>query len=503
MKILKTKQAKEADEYTIKNEPISSTDLMERAATRATEWILENFAEQDEYHIFCGTGNNGGDGLVISRKLKEAGKKINVYIVEFSNKFSDDFQINYDKLKNKTKITHIKQVGDFPMLAENIVIIDAIFGSGLTRPVVGFAGEIINKINKIKGKAIISIDIPSGLFGEENHQFPEQNIIEANYTLTFEFPFISFFLAENEQYVGEVILIPIGISSEIVKKLETNFYLLEEEEIYSLIKPRKKYSHKGTYGHALLLAGSYGMTGAAVLSARAAHRTGLGLLTAHLPSACVDIMQISSPETIIDIDADKYVSTKVKGLSKYNAIAVGPAIGTGNRSSELLLKLLKNPENKAYIFDADAITILAKNKKLFDKIPPKSILTPHPKEFERLVGKSQNHYKRLMEQRKFSVRYNVIVVLKGANTTISTPDGKVFVNPTGNPGMATAGSGDVLTGIILGLLAQGYPPEKAAKIGVFIHGMAGDIAAEDIGQYSLIASDIVDYLPYALSFYDF
>ena len=501
MKILKTKQVKEADEYTIKNEPISSIDLMERAASRASEWILENFEFQQDFDVFAGPGNNGGDGLVIARKLAEAGKKVRVFIVEFTNKFSKDFKENFNKIKH-IDVFYIKKTEDFPKLKGNTVIIDAIFGSGLSRPVVGFAGEVIEQINRSDKLAIISIDIPSGLFGEENHHYPEQHIVKADFTLTFEFPFISFFLAENEDYVGEVIIIPIGISKDYIEKAETDFFLLEEDEVFELIKPRKTFSHKGHYGHGLLFAGGYGRMGAAVLAARAAHRAGIGLLTAHLPQKCVDIMQISSPETMLSIDSDKYIITKIKNTSKYNAFGIGPAIGLEAKTAEAMFKLFENHKNKPFVIDADAITLLGQKKKNFNKLPKHAILTPHPKEFERLVGKTQNHYQRLLEQRKFSVRYNVIIVLKGAYTSISLPNGKVYFNPTGNPGMATAGSGDVLTGFILGLLAQGYSAEDAAKLGVYLHGLAGDMAAEEVGVNSIIASDIADFLPYAMGYYE-
>jgi NAD(P)H-hydrate epimerase len=495
MKILKTSQVKEADAYTIKNEPISSIDLMERAATRASEWILEKFKNEKDFIIFAGTGNNGGDGLVIARKLNEAGKKVRVFIVEFSKKFSEDFKINYDRLKNtKTKIYHITDISQFPGIQTKTIIIDAIFGSGLSRPVKGFAGDIIKKINQIQDKTVISIDIPSGLFGEENHHLSEQNIIKANYTLTFEFPFLSFLFAENQDYVGEFIIIPIGISKEYLEKAETDFFISEHTEILDKLKTRKKFSHKGNYGHGLLIAGSYGKMGAAVMSAKAAHRSGIGLLSAHLCKKCVDIMQISSAETMLSIDKEKKYASKIKNIDKYNAIAVGPAIGFNPKTIEMLRNLFLNAQNKPMIIDADAITIISRNSDLYDIIPQNSILSPHPKEFQRLVGETKNNYKRLYKQIEFSKKYKVIIILKGAFTSVSLPDGRVFFNPTGNPGMATGGSGDVLTGIILALLAQGYSPEDAALLGVYAHGLAGDYAAEEIGQTSLIATDIINYL---------
>ncbi len=495
MKILKTKQVKDADAYTMKNEPIESIDLMERAATNASKWILDKLSHYQDFVVFVGPGNNGGDGLVVSRKLSENNKNVLVCVVQFTDKFSDDFQTNYKRLQEtKARIIHIKQINDFPEIKPNRVIIDAIFGSGLSRPVLGFPGEVIEKINKIKHKKTISIDVPSGLFGEENHHLKKQNIVKANYTLTFEFPFLSFLFPENQDFVGEFTVIPIGLSQEFISKASTDYYLTEYDEVLTLIKSREKFSHKGNYGHGLLIAGGYARMGAAVLSAKAAHRSGIGLLTAHLPKKCVDIMQISSNETMLSVDDDKKNISKIENISKYDALGIGPAIGFNKKTKDVFAQIIKKSDNIPLVIDADAITILGENKKLLKKIPENTILTPHPKEFSRLVNVTKNNFQRLNIQREFSKKYKVIVVLKGAHTSISLPNGKVHFNSTGNPGMASGGSGDVLTGMILSFLAQGYKPEDAAKIAVFYHGLSADIAASEIGQISLTGSDIIDYL---------
>lgn len=501
MKILKTIQVKEADCFTIENEPISSIDLMERAATNAYRWIKSKFLYEQNFVIFAGPGNNGGDGLVIARKLKEIGKNVLIYIVEFSNNFSEDFKTNYERLnKGEIEIKHIKTIEDFPNLFEHFIVIDAIFGSGLTRQITGFAGEVIEKINNIIDKTIIAIDIPSGLFGEQNYLLKPQIIIKADFTLSFEFPFLSFMFPENQDYVGTLELIPIGISKEFIKNAETDYYLIEYSEVTSKIYKRPKYSHKGNYGHGLLVAGTYGKMGAAVLAAKAAHRSGIGLLTAHVAKKNVNIMQISSSETMLSIDENKKISTKIKNLEKYNAIGIGPAIGFDKKTVKLLKKLFISQKQKPFVIDADAITILSENKDLLKILPKNSILTPHPKEFSRLIGETKNDFERLNIQREFSKKFKTTIILKGANSSISTPEGKVYFNPTGNPGMATGGSGDVLTGILLGLLAQGYIAEDAAIIGTFFHGLAADTAVEEIGQNALIASDIIDYLGYVLNF---
>lgn len=494
MKILRTNQVKDADEFTIKNEPISSIDLMERAATNATKWILEKFVYENDFVIFAGQGNNGGDGLVIARLLKNNNKSIKVFVVEFTKRFSDDFKVNYDRLKkSEVEIEHLSDAKQFPTLNENTIIIDAIFGSGLTRPVLGFPADIINRINLLNN-IVVSIDIPSGLFGEENHHLPEQNIVKANYTLTFEFPFLSFVLPENQNYVGSFHVIPIGISQEFIDNTKTDYYYTEYEDIAKLIKPREKFSHKGNYGHGLLIAGGYGRMGAAILSAKAAHRSGIGLLTAHVPKKCVDVMQVASPETMLSIDSDKKSITNIENIDKYNAIGIGPAIGFDKKTIKIVDKLFSENKDKKFVIDADAITIIAKNEKLKNIIPKNSVLTPHPKEFLRLISETNNDFVRLKLQREFCLKHKVTVVLKGAHTSVCTPNGKVYFNSTGNPGMASGGSGDVLTGIILAFLAQGFSAEDASKIGVFYHGLSADIAVGELGQLSLIASDIIDYL---------
>ncbi len=498
MKILKTSQVKEADEFTIKNEPIASVDLMERAASVATDWILQELGFMNDFVIFAGIGNNGGDGLVMARLLSKANKKVKLFVVEFSKKYSKDFSINLKRLEDaNVEINYISKTEDFPEIEPQSVVIDAIFGSGLTRVVSGFAAEIIEKINNSPKQIVVAIDIPSGLFGEENHHLGRQSIIKADVTLTFEFPFLSLVFAENEPFVGEFIVIPIGISQDYINNVETDFEIIENEQVAEMYKTPSRFSHKGTFGHGFLVAGSYGRMGAAILAARAAHRTGIGLLTVQVAKKCVDIMQISSPESLLKIDSDKKNLTQNHILDKFDAVAVGPALGFEKDTVKMLEKLLQSSENKPLIIDADAITIIGKNKKLYKKLPKNCIITPHPKEFERLVSKTNNNFERLKLQREFSKKHKVIVVLKGSYTAISLPNGKVFFNPTGNPGMATGGSGDVLTGIILGLLAQGYEPHQAAIMGVYLHGLAGDAANVELNTNSMIASDLIDFLDIA------
>ncbi len=501
MKILNTSLVKEADAYTIENEPINGFDLMERAATRASDWILKNFDDELfplNVKIIVGPGNNGGDGLVIARKLWEKAKyfaSIEVFVIEFTKKYSPDFQINLKRLKSATNIpVHIiTDAAQLPGFDHNDLIIEGIFGSGLNRPVKGFPAQVIEKINNSPKFAVIAIDVPSGLFGDRP-QNPGEIAIEADFTLTFEFPFFSFFLQENEKHVGDFVVIPIGILPEFVAKQETDYFLIEPSEIE--LKHRQKFSHKGTFGHGLLVSGGFGRSGAAVLAAKAALRSGLGLLTVATARKNVNVIQTAVPEALTFISNDDNNIVNLPGdLQKFTAVAAGPALGFEPETQELIKQLLtaKIP----LILDADAITILSQHKDWYELLPPNTILTPHPKEFERLAGKSSSHYERLQKQREFSQKYNVIVVLKGAYTSVSTPGGKIYFNATGNPGVATGGSGDVLTGIILGLLTQGYDPFQAAITGVYLHGLAADLSLEKHTYETLLPSDVTEKLPEA------
>jgi len=493
MKIFQTKIVKLADEFTIDNEPIASIDLMERAAYRCTIWLSSFLKDWEHIIIFAGNGNNGGDGLAIARILADSGHKVSLIFAKVSKTVSPDCDTNLERLKtqNLVPIFYASSPSDLPEIKPDSVIIDALFGSGLTRPLDGFAALVVDYLND-SGAKIISIDLPSGLLGEENNQ-SNSHIVRANFTLTFEFPFLSFFLPENEKYVGDFFIIPIGIHQDFIDKTETNFHVLHELDISRKLKKRNKYAHKGTFGHALLLAGSYGKMGAAVLAAKACLRTGVGLLTVHVPKSGVCILQTALPEAMLSIDADEQVISDLPELSKYHAIGIGPGIST-EKKLVAVIKQLFTTYSKPFVVDADALNVLSQNKYFLKLLPPNSILTPHPKEFERLVGTWENDYQRLMKLIEFSTTYHIIVILKGAHTTIASPDGECWFNTTGNPGMATAGSGDVLTGIILSLLAQGYQPWDASLIGVYLHGLSGDIAAKHIAKESIIASDIIDNL---------
>jgi ADP-dependent NAD(P)H-hydrate dehydratase / NAD(P)H-hydrate epimerase len=499
MKIFRSDQIREIDEYSIKEEPISSIDLMERAAGQLFRWYLSQFERSRRIFIFTGPGNNGGDGLALARMLKLNRYDVEVFFINFTEKTSADWKTNLSRFKTETssEVIYISNTDQFPAISSGDVIIDAILGSGLTRPVEGLAAEIIKLINGT-GATIISIDIPSGLFGEDNSKNDYESIVKADYTLSFQFPKLSFMFAENASYLGDWTVLPIGLNKNAIRNTVTPYSFSEKHEIAGLIRKRNKFDHKGVFGHGLLVAGSSGKMGAAVLGARAALRTGIGLLTCHVPSSGLLIVQISVPEAMVQVDRNELHISDINNVNSISAIGIGPGIGTDKETQQAVKELLSSHRGPMVI-DADGLNILSLNKEWLTKIPGGTILTPHPKEFERLAGKSENSYNRLQKQIEFSKMYKCIVVLKGANTSITTPDGKIFFNSTGNPGMATAGSGDSLTGILLSLLAQNYSPENSAVLGVYLHGLAGDVAAEESGYESIIASDIINCLSKAFN----
>lgn len=493
MKILSIQQIRDADAYTIAHEPVLSDALMERAAKACFSWILNHTGRSKSYKIFCGTGNNGGDGLVIARLM--AGKNINnqVFIINTGAKKSGDFSLNYQRLSTlkKVSINEINDISKLPKILPDDIVIDAIFGSGLTRSVEGIAAEVIVLINK-SGARIISVDIPSGLYGEDNSG-NKGSIIKAHHTLTFQFPKLSFFYPENGSYTGKWEVLPIGLHQDFISKAEVKNYFVEHQECSLMLKVRNRFAHKGHFGHALLVCGSYGMAGAAVLAARACLKSGAGLVTAHIPEKNYSVMQAAAPEIMASVDEHAEYFTHPPELKNYNAVCTGCGLGTSEATAQGLKMLIQN-FRLPMVVDADALNILSENKTWLAFLPANSILTPHPGEFERLAGKSDNAYERQQKQIELSVKFNLIIVLKGAYTCISMPSGNSYFNSTGNPGMATAGSGDVLSGIITALLAQNYQPAEAAILGVYLHGLAGNLAAARYGYESMTAGDIISML---------
>lgn len=490
MKALTVDQIRGWDAYSIRHEPIEPIKLMERAASACTEWILEHFGSLNHAVIISGTGNNGGDGLVVARQLAGIGWTVTVLYPTFS-KASEDFETNLDRLKWLKKITlcPLKSNDTFPQISPESLVIDAMFGNGLTRPLDGAFARWVETTNTLPN-LVVSIDIPSGLFADISTPGIS---VEADFTLSFEVPKRAFLIPENQQYVGEWIVLPIGLHAGYPQKNESSWNVLTEHEVASMVITRRKFDHKGIFGHALLIAGSYGKAGAAILAARAALHCGAGLVSVHVPEHLNSILQTAIPEVMVETDPDHYRFTRFIPGAQYTAIGVGCGLGIHDDTVEALKSVLLHA-GQSLVLDADAINAIAEDKDMLSLLSPNTILTPHFKEFARLFGESANHFDRLEKLRDAAVAHGIIIVLKGAHSAVATPDGELYFNTTGNPGMATAGSGDVLTGVITGLLAQHYSTADAAILGVYLHGLAGDLAADKIGYEAMIAGDIIAHL---------
>lgn len=485
IKVLDGDELKKLDQQTVQQESISSIDLMERAADAFVRWFVQRFNATHKVGIICGTGNNGGDGLAIARLLKNWNYPVKVWVIS-AEKESDDF------LKNKERLAlEINEIGsstEFSVFDDRHILIDAIFGIGLSRQIEGLHALVIDAINKTNSIRI-AIDVPSGLH-LERHSYG--CVIRAHYTLTFQVPKLAFFFPENFRFVGDWHLLDIGLSKKALKESQASAYFLTRAGIKEKLKIRSKFDHKGKNGKALLVAGSYGKMGACVLAARAALRSGVGLLTVHVPSEGYSIIQTAVPEAMASIDSNAYSFSDPLDVVGVSGIGVGSGIGQSKETVNAFSKLLNR--SKPMVIDADALTIMGVYQELLLTVTPGSILTPHPKEFERIVDTWANDFERLEKQRKLSIDLKSVVILKGAYTSVTSPEGLVYFNSTGNPGMATGGTGDVLTGVLTALLAQGYSAIDAALIGVYVHGLAGDIGAREKGMDSLIASDLVDCL---------
>lgn len=497
MKILTSSQLKELDKYTIAHEPIASIDLMERAAIALTNAIIRRWDKSFKMVVFAGPGNNGGDALAVARMLSQRGYHVEVFLFNTKGKLSEECQTNLERLKmcGSVYFTEISTQFDPPELTESHVVIDGLFGSGLNKPLSGGFAAVVKYINASKAQ-VVAIDIPSGLMGEDNTYNIRQNIVHADVTLSIQLPKLSFLFPENEEVVGEWELLDIGLKQSYIDATATPFSILGEEVIRPIVKPRKRFAHKGSFGHGLLIAGSYGMAGASILSAKACLRSGIGLLTVHTPIHNHDILQISVPEAIVQTDIHERYFAQPTDLSRYKAIAIGPGLGQEEDTALAMMEQIQG-SNLPIILDADAINILSTHRNWLSRLPKRCILTPHLGELERLIGKCMDTYERLTKVKELAAYLQSYIIVKGAWTTIVTPEGEYFFNPTGNPGMATGGSGDVLTGILLALVAQGYSREEACKLGVYIHGLAGDIAAEDMTETGMISSDIINALPNA------
>jgi hydroxyethylthiazole kinase-like uncharacterized protein yjeF len=502
MKLFSPEQIRAWDVYTIEQEPITSVDLMNRASTAFAEWFSGHYPDvQQAVYIFAGPGNNGGDGLAVARLLFRNFYDVKVFVCALNDTRSPDFQAQVAVLPKDIPVIEgfdwLASVQRDPAMHKRFfatqhppIVLDALLGSGLNRALEGPWADLIAFLNGLPCTRV-SIDLPSGLFADQHTSGP---CISADRTLRFQTPLRAFLFPENAQRVGDWETADIGLHPAYEQQTETPFHYLTHSDAAALVHKRGKFSHKGSFGHALIVAGSFGKMGAAVLSTRACLRAGAGLVSVKSPLCGHDILQTAVPEAMYQHDNKVEYITAIPDLTPYKSIGIGPGLGQKEETGlafEQLLDSCKVP----LLIDADALNLLSLNPELWRKVPQNTILTPHPGEFERLFGKSDNDFMRNDLQREKAQEHGVFIVLKGANTAIACPDGACWFNSTGNSGMATGGSGDVLTGIITGLLAQGYAPRDAALLGVYAHGLAGDLAAAAGSEAGLIAGDLVDFLP--------
>lgn len=499
MKIFTSAQIHELDKYTIEHEPITSINLMERAATAITKAVLGLWSKKTRVIVFAGPGNNGGDALAVARMLIDQQYDVQVYLFNTSGHLSNDCTLNRDRLKKMRNLKHFVEVTqefDPPVLEKGMLVIDGIFGSGLNKPLTGGFASLVKYINASEAQ-VVSIDIPSGMMSEDNTYNVRANIIRADVTLTLGSKKLCMMMQDNQPLLGKVIVLDINLSREFINNTEAQYSIVEQDDIRAMIKPRDEFAHKGSMGHALLIAGSYGMAGAAILASKACLRSGVGKMTVHTPKRNYEIMQISVPEAIMQMDKEETIFSQPADPTAYDAIGIGPGLGQNENTAIAIIAQIRSNKTPT-VLDADALNVLASHRAWMQQLPEGLILTPHPKELERLIGTSpSDDFERLTRARELAQQLRAYVLLKGHNSALCMPNGQIIFNSTGNAGMATAGSGDVLTGIITGLLARGYARNEAAIIGMYLHGLAGDLAAQDLGQESLTASDIIAYLPKA------
>ncbi|MCH5307123.1 MAG: NAD(P)H-hydrate dehydratase [Prevotella sp.] len=498
MKIFTSTQIRELDKYTIENEPVSSINLMERAAKALARAITEVWSSSTPVIVFAGPGNNGGDALAVSRLLAEQGYQVTVYLFNITGALSPDC------LANKRRLQETKKVGNFievtqefdpPRLDQGMLVVDGLFGSGLNKQLAGGFASLVKYINSSAAQ-VVSIDVPSGLMTEDNSYNVRANIIRATMTLTLQHPKLAFLFPENQIFVGQLRVLDIRLSQEGISKMDAQYMMTDESMVRQLLQSRSPFAHKGQMGNALVVAGSYCMAGAAVLAARACLRSGVGKVTVCTSKCNISVLQMSVPEAIVRTGPDETIFAEPLETEDYDAMGIGPGLGHSEQTAIALISQLRSAQCPV-VADADAINILANHRAWVQQLPKGIILTPHPKEFDRLEGHSADSYERLVKARNLAMRLQGYVILKGHYTAICLPDGRILFNPTGNAGMATAGSGDVLTGIITGLLARGYKAQDACIAGVYLHGLAGDLAACEFGEESLVAGDIIRYLPQA------
>ena len=495
MKIFTGAQIHELDKYTIEHEPVSSLNLMERAAKALTQAVMEIYASSVPVVVFAGPGNNGGDALAVARMLAEKDYAVSVYLFNISGSLSPDCAANKKRLQETKRIRSFVEVieeFDPPRLEQDMLVIDGLFGSGLNKPLAGGFASLVKYINSSPAQ-VVAIDVPSGLMTEDNTYNVRANIIRATHTFTLQQLKLSFLFPEFQQFIGRLRTLDIRLSQEGMEKIESQFTIVEEQDVRSRMLDRSHFAHKGQMGNALLIAGQYCMAGAAVLSTRACLRSGVGKVTVNTPKRNIPILQTAVPEAIVQVGSEETYFAEAVDTEDFDALGIGPGLGQSEQTAIALISQLRRTQCPIVV-DADALNMLANHRAWLQQLPKGIILTPHPKELDRLEGHSADSYERLTKARNLAERLQSYIILKGRYTAICLPDGHVLFNPTGNAGMATAGSGDVLTGILTGLLARGYKVQDACIVGTYLHGLAGDLAANDLGEESMVAGDIIRYL---------
>lgn len=498
MKILNAQQIKEVDRCSIQKQKISSWELMERASAVFVGTLCKYLTGSEKVHIFCGKGNNGGDGLAIARMLADRHFSVSVFIVQHTDKASEDFLINYEKIKTHSRIRCIKEIRQSAdmdgEIKDDVICIDALLGSGINKAAEGLLKECICHINR-HYKTIYSVDVPSGLFLDKENG-PNDAVVRSTCTLTFQLPKLSFFLPENAEFVGDWEVLDIGLSEECIRQHATSYFTIDLSFVSSLCIPRKKVSAKWDYGHCLIVAGSAAMPGAAVMCVCSALRSGCGLVTIHSVEKVVDKVSQYYPECLLSVDS---YSTNIQrmpdNIEKYTSVAFGCGMGHTEDTYRVLQSLLQTTGSQKLIIDADGLNVLAQHPELADLLPSyRTVLTPHIKEFDRLFGKHYSHYQRLQTAVQMAVHKKTVIVLKSAYTAVVLPSGNVYFATFANSGMAKGGSGDVLTGLIAGLCARGYQTENAALLAVYLHAYAGLQAAQHIHPACVLPTDVITFL---------
>ena len=490
MKIFTNDDIRAIDRLTIER-GTSSSELINRVAAGVTDEIIARFPDSRPTAIFAGPGNNGADALAVAQRLAAQGFMPDVYLFNIGgDKLSAECRTFRDNLKTQPGVRLVEVTGAFtlPDLDRSYLVIDGLFGSGLRDGLSGGFKSLVQYINE-SGASVVSIDIPSGMFSDWNRGSINRNIIHADLTITTQFPRLAFLMKENAELVGEWKVIDIGLDSDAIRRTPANFQLVDAGGMKRPLKPRNPFCSKADFGHALIAAGSYGMMGAAQFAALGALRSGVGKVTVRSASWGYEVMQSAVPEAMFSSDPNDSIITAIPSAHKFTSVAIGPGIGTADATIMALETFLKSAVDPV-VLDADALNCLAQRRSMLDLIPDHSIITPHAGEFDRLFGKHSSDEERLIRAIKASEDYNILILLKGRYTALVRPDGKVYFNSSGTPALATAGSGDVLTGIIVSFLAQGYKPEVAALLGAFVHGVAGEIASESNGIYGTTAGDI-------------